>query len=289
MQSLFRPFAIGFYFLCVVSFPQQVSAHGDLHERISELSVQIKADGKNAAIVYFERGELYRQHGDWTLALRDFNAAEKRSSKIVPINFARGRTLFAAERFYEAKVALDKYIAIAPTHAEALAMRAQTLAKLGNHADAVDDFTRAINNFAAPDLDCFLQRADSLIALGQSRVALAGLEEGMQKFGPVISFQLRAIELEIALKNYPSALSRLDSIIVQSPRKETWLARRGEILEQAGRRAEAEKTYLDALNALEGLPASRRAAPAMNALETQIRGSLTGLQNFSTAQNSNAK
>jgi hypothetical protein len=63
-----------------------------------------------------------------------------------------------------------------------------------------------------------------------------------------------------------------------SPRKDPWLARRAEILERAGRRAEARATYRSALAALESLPPARRSAPATHELEQRLRAAVQRLR-----------
>ena len=83
--------------------------------------------------------------------------------------------------------------------------------------------------------------------------------------------QLTAIDLEVRQKRYDAALARIDTVAAATPRKETWLARKGEILRQAGRPAEAREAYRAALQALESLPPARRNVPATAALEKNIR------------------
>ncbi|MBA2646756.1 MAG: tetratricopeptide repeat protein, partial [Pyrinomonadaceae bacterium] len=90
----------------------------------------------------------------------------------------------------------------------------------------------------------------------------------------LITLQLAALDLELAQKRYDRALTRLERIAAQSPRKETWLARRGEILEQAGRKTEAHAAYAAALAAIETLPPHRRRVKAVTELETRLRAAL---------------
>src|SRR5206468_12869435 len=100
---------------------------------------------------------------------------------------------------------------------------------------------------------------------------LAGLDAGIAKLGSLVVLQLSAIELELKNMNYDGALGRVDKVAAQSPRKETWLARKGEILKQAGRGEEAREAFQTALAALQTLPATRRNVPAMLELEKRLR------------------
>ena len=43
-------------------------AHGDLHDRIVEISAQIERQPASSGLI-FKRAELHRHHGDWPAAL----------------------------------------------------------------------------------------------------------------------------------------------------------------------------------------------------------------------------
>jgi predicted negative regulator of RcsB-dependent stress response len=90
--------------------------------------------------------------------------------------------------------------------------------------------------------------------------------------------QLEAIDLELTAKRYDAALARVETIAAQSARKEAWLARRGDILEQAGRVEEARVTCEQALAAMESLPARHRKTRATTKLEAQVRAALARLE-----------
>ena len=53
--------------------------------------------------------------------------------------------------------------------------------------------------------------------------------------GEPVTLQLFAVDLEVQRERWDAALERIDRIAARSARQETWLLRRGEILEQAGR------------------------------------------------------
>jgi predicted Zn-dependent protease len=104
--------------------------------------------------------------------------------------------------------------------------------------------------------------------MGKVDLALDGLDEGLERLGQPVTLQLYAIELELRQDRYDQALARLDRIAARSPRKESWLIRRGEILELAGWPADAKQAYIDALAAIDSLPATRRWNRAVQRLET---------------------
>jgi predicted negative regulator of RcsB-dependent stress response len=85
------------------------------------------------------------------------------------------------------------------------------------------------------------------------------------------------VDLEVKRRRFDAALKRLEAVASQTRRPETWLARRGEILQQAGRGAEAQAAYTQALEAIARLPAARRDVPAMRELEKRLRSALDTL------------
>ncbi len=252
-----------------------VAAHGDLHDQIDGVTRQISQHPADA-MLYLKRGELYRTHRDWEAALNDYARVDRLDPNFTAIEFFRGRMLLEANRPNPARKSLDHFLANEPEHAEALIARGRVLAKLGEGEAAANDFTRALARLSAPKPEYYLERAEALAAgpSGRGAEALRGLDEGMKRLGPVLTLQLRAIDLELARTNYAAALSRLDPVIAQSPRKESGLARKGEILQQAGRAEEARESFTAALKAVESLPPQHRRARAMVRLENRLRATL---------------
>jgi predicted Zn-dependent protease len=112
------------------------------------------------------------------------------------------------------------------------------------------------------------------LAADRPEAALGGLDEGIARLGPLVSLEQPAIELELQARRWDQALHRLDRLAAQSPRKESFHERRGQILLQAGRRAEARQAFRAALFALAALPPAQRATPAMAELEARLRRQL---------------
>jgi len=260
--------------LCLV-LPAGVAAHQDLSDRIAELTKEIARHPKNAAL-YLKRGELHRLHGEWDAASADYDHATQLAPDLAAVDLARGDMLLAAGRLPAAKIALDRFLAKQPEHAVGLVLRARVLTQLGQHVAAAADFTRAIAHEPDPLPEHYLERAQALAAEGEGHLdeALGGLDEGIQKLGPLVVLELLAIDLELRKKNYDAALARLEQIAAQSQRKEEWLVRRGEILEQAGRAEEAHAAFMQAQAAIESLPPAIGQTTAMTELEARLRAAL---------------
>ena len=250
------------------------SAHEGLHGQIAEVTARIKRAPLDATL-YLRRGELYRLHQDWRRAAADYDRAERLQPALAVVDLARGKMLFEAGRLQGAMRALDSFLLNQPKHVEALVTRARVLVKLGRRIEAERDFATAINLTATPQPELYIERARALADgpdsdMGDTIEALRGLDEGLSKLGPLVTLQLYAIDLELRRRNYDSALARLQTVAAQSPRKETWLVRRGEILLLAGRKKEAQGVFAGALAALQSLPTHRRRTRAVADLEARL-------------------
>jgi tetratricopeptide (TPR) repeat protein len=144
-------------------------------------------------------------------------------------------------------------------------------------AEAVRDYTRAIEKSPEPEPESYIERSKTVIAQGDDHTeeALRGLDEGIRKLGPIVTLQLPAIELELRRKNFDAALERIDTLAAQSERKESWLLQRGQILRLAGRKEKAQEAFRDALTAWQSLPENIRETKAGQQLGQQIRSELS--------------
>jgi tetratricopeptide (TPR) repeat protein len=267
--------------LCAVALallPLRALAHGDFHTLIIEANKVIEQDPTNPE-GYLKRGELYRLHQQWDAARVDFDRAESLGATPASLDLGRGRLYLDTEWPLSARAAFDRFLIAQPKHVEAFVLRGRALLKLGQALSAAEDFTRAIAASPEPGPELFIERAQLMAAAGAEHLpaALRGLDEGIEKLGPLVTLQLTAIDLELKQKNYDSALARLDRVAEKSPRKESWLARRGEILLQANRPDEAKQAFQSALKSLETLPPVRRNVPAVLELERRIKREIAAL------------
>jgi tetratricopeptide (TPR) repeat protein len=263
--------------VAIAQLPTPLGAHGDIAVQIRDVSEKIRRQTNDAGL-YLKRGELYRVIHQWDLALADYDRAAQLDPAIAAVDLARGRSMLEAGRAVSALSALDRFLSRAPHHGEGRIFRARALVALQRNGEAAAEYTRGLATLPRPQPEHYLERARAQVAAGNTAAAVGGLDEGIQRLAPGATLQLEAIELELARKRWDAALARLDRVAALSPRKDPWLARRGEILERAGRRAEALSTYRAALAALESLPPSRRSARATQELEHRLRASLHRLR-----------
>jgi tetratricopeptide (TPR) repeat protein len=271
---------------CVlVLLPPAAFAHAGIDERIADVTKEIVAEPANANL-YIKRGELHRLHRDWPAALSDFERAARLDPSLDRILLSRGRLGFESGDYETARADLDRYIEKHPGDHEARLVRARLFGKLQAWQAAVGDYDRLIELLPRPAPEYYIERAEAEAAQGVSHVpaALAGIDRGIAKLGAVLSLQQPAIELELRLKNWDSALARLDTMARWLAPERLW-RRRGEVLAQAGRADEASQAFRRALEVVSQMPPRRRNAPAMREFERELRAELAaGRRDSSTNQ-----
>lgn len=253
-------------------------AHGSLEEQIASVTKEIVAHPDDASL-YVRRGELHRYDGHTRAALADFEQALRLDPSIAEAHLGRGRTLLAANRPRAAQQALREFVRLRPSDPEGHIALARSFQKLARPGDASEEYSRAIALLPRPGPDVFVERARALAAAGRVAEAVHSVDDGLAKLGPIIALQTVAIDLEVRRKNWDAALARLDRAAAPFARRETWLARRGEILVAAGRPQDARAAFAAALASIDSLPERLKRTRAVSRLEENVRRSVAALEN----------
>ena len=262
MRNILPRTRLGLPVLLVVAtlLPLSVDAHPGIDEQIAELDKSIVGTPTDATL-YLRRGESYRIHRNWKQAESDYRHALKLDPDLVIVQQCIGRMMLESDRAAEAIKPLETYLAKRSNDTKTLALLSRAYLNLGKNLEAAQSYTRTLATVTdgRPRPEYYLERARALVAAGPKHIdkTLAGLDEGLKTLNYPVTLQLYAIELEIDHLRYDSALTRLDQIASGSARKETWLIRRGEILEKAQRPEQAREAYQGALDAIAALPESR--------------------------------
>ena len=257
------------------------TGHPGIDQQIADVTALLEASPDDAAL-YLRRGELHRIHRGWAAAEADFRRARKLDRTLAEVDLALGTMKLDAGDPGGANKVLTRYLRRRPDSVTGLVARARALAKLGRNLDASRDYSRALTlaERGRPQPDYYLEQARVLEAAGPEHVAeaLEVLDRGLERLSHPVTLQLYAIELELSMSRHEAALKRLDEIAGRATRKETWLLRRGEILESAGRNDEARTAYLQTLEAVEKLPVSRRGNAAVRRLVAEAESALQRLE-----------
>jgi len=258
-----------------------VLAHGDFHERIVELTRKIAEEPGNTQLL-LQRAGLSLEHGDWLAAISDCDRVQSIDPS-VNTDFLRGRSLLESGRPGDALPLLDACVKKEPQNLLALICRGRAYGKLARTKEAAADFRGALKSTPHPGPDLLQEAANALAANGDSQEAMQVLTEAIKTIGPVPSLVLRALDLEIASRNFDAALTRVETMRQSAPRPEPWMARRAAVLAQAGRIEESQAAWEALVAHLNALPNLQRGSHAMSKLMEDAKLALAALRNLPAA------
>ena len=275
--SLLRRFIFGLICSLVAAFSTltlPIQAHTGISEEIEEITRQIQVEPE-ATDLYLLRGDLHRINGHWPEAIADFHKVQQLDPGNAAADLGLGRTYLDQGLYRKAIKHLDRTLAKQADNVRGLVTRAKAYRLLGKPLAAAADYHRAINAFQAPKNpipDYYFERARAFEAAGINYLdaAIETLDAGISRLGELWILEDYAVELERKRSNTAVALQRLDRLISRTGRKEALLVRRGEILLQANRPAEAENNFTAARAAMLALPPQRRHTRAMKRLQADV-------------------
>jgi len=256
--------------------PAATAAHPDRDTRLAILDERTAADPCDAA-AWLRRGAALRAYREWAAAGAAYDRAAACDPGSPAVILARGELAFETGAAAEAQALLDRYLAARPGEVRALRLRGRTLMVLGQPAAAALDFDRALTGTVRPEPDQYLERAGALRAAGRANEALAGLDAGLARLGPVPSLQQTALDIEVERGRWDSALQCVERAAREAPDRELWLVRRAAILEQAGRTDEARAAYETVLATIATRTPQRRTVPAVRSVEQRAQAAVDRL------------
>ena len=116
---------IAFILCSCLAFHPVALGHGEIHERIQDVTKEIASDPDNANL-YLKRGELYRQHEKWQEALADLDKAATLDSTLDLVDFHRGHLFLSRKESKPAKLHFERFLKRRPNHAYAHLFLART-------------------------------------------------------------------------------------------------------------------------------------------------------------------
>jgi len=247
-------------------------AHPDVDELRAAHSreVERRADDPD---IRLQQAHIERLARSFDAALVSLAKAEELGANPTDAAVVRAQVYLDAGWPGIAKVHLDRVLTAHPDLAHVRRLRGRANRELGAHEAAARDFRAAIIGMSAPSPDDVFEYRDALLAAGKPKAARDALDFGAERIGPVSSLQLSAVDLALQIGDHDDAIRRMDALLARNPKNPRWVAKRGDILERAGRTEEARSAYTSALELLAAKPRHRR-GPRIAELERTVRSSL---------------
>ena len=262
-------FAVGLFWTMI--FVQGSWGHGDRNDHLALLDAKVAA-APDSLHHRLERAEAHRRLGHFDESLADLDQALALDPRNPQVHYLRGLTHFDRREFVAAEASLRRYVESKPESPSGHSALAETLMQQGRHREAGDEHSLAIATHPSPAPDHYIARAKAYRAAGGQflDMAIEGLDDAMSSMGPLVTLQRLAIEIELDRGNHAGAIARIDGVLANAPRKETWLVQKGRVLASAGQEEDALDAFRLARAALESLPPRLRTSPAMISLRQSI-------------------
>lgn len=267
------PYAAVALFLCVITGTEGVQGHGAYHELVVAMTADIEKQPTNAEL-YRRRAHVHVEHEDWQTALVDLEMADRLSHEPVESDFLRGRALLLGRHFKEARQCLNEYIDAHPNLGTPRLFRARVLGALELNEDAFLDYQHGYSLLPQVEPDHVFELAQFANLAGGPERALAAMEDGMRRIGPLAALVDQAVKLEVSLKRYDAAVKRLNDALANTQLKTPWMAKRAELLTQAGRKSEADQAWQTLVDHILAMPTLERGSHSMCRLLEQAQQAL---------------
>ena len=252
---------------------QFASAHGSFHDRMNELAAELAARPQDSTL-YVRRTQLYLEHGEWKAALTDIERAERLGSDTAGLDLLRARALVLGGMSSQAEALLADFLQTHAEHGVAHLAHARVLAKLERFDEALKAYRTALRSTTDPEPDLYLEVAEELTAQKHNYEAIEVLQLGIARLGGIPQLVTKALDLEVATRQFDAALTRVDAMQKGAPRPEPWMARRAALLAQAGRIEESRAGWIALRDHLAALPSLERGSHAMSKFAEQAQAAL---------------
>lgn len=200
------------------------------------------------------RSALHRRLGEYDRASDALAAAESLAPDSARVRLERAELHAAQERWEDVLSETTAALNATPTR-RALELRALAHERTGALAAAADDLTAAIG--LSPTADVILHAARLLEQLGRRERAIATLERGLQSLNGSVAVREALVGSLLRARRFDSALAHIDAVLPSLRVAADWRLRRAEVLEKAGREAEARRERVVALSEIDALLSRR--------------------------------
>ena len=240
------------------------AAHPSAEHAVGMISELIQARPEEQGL-YIQRGSAYSNDGQLERALVDFNKAETLGEPS-RVAFDQGVLHYRMREFDAARGYFDTFLKHFPGHPASLEYRARLLRDAGEYEAALADFDAYFAIQKHPNPGDYVSAAKMMMGLEGRGVgsALAMLDKGIARLGVIPQLQQYAIELELERKNIARAIDRLETLEPALGESPEWKVEMGELLLLAGRPADAQQFFDEALAQLATL---RRTVARQRVLE----------------------
>jgi tetratricopeptide (TPR) repeat protein len=153
---------------------------------------------------------------------------------------------------------LTSFLELHPDHFQARLMRGYAHGRLGHHAEAQADYQQALDVMLGTSADEVLLRAQEFAFTKQREIALALIEDGIRRLGPMPNLEAAALRLEINLHRTEDAVVRIKGMLSRAKYKGPLYAKLADIWDEVGRPDLAMDARRQAVMAFDAMPEDQK-------------------------------
>lgn len=237
-------------------------ADPDREDELAVLNARIAQSPANVDLL-LQRAELRLLEVELDEAAADLRLVEALAPSEPRILLLRAEIDFQRGALAEAEVSLEAYVGRTGGSYRAWFL----LGAVHERRDRLDAALHSYDQALAfgDDVDLYLARGRVLEATGRLDDAGRNYETGIQATGGAVVLRMELADVARRRGDVDEALAQLDPILRRARVRTRWLLLRAEILEEAGRTAEARRAREEALSDAERLLARRHSPAALAA------------------------
>ncbi|GEP44388.1 tetratricopeptide repeat protein [Brevifollis gellanilyticus] len=256
-------------FILTLMLPlSQASGHGAYHDELLRIGHELETKPEDSSL-YRQRAVLHMGHEDWQAALVDLERVDRLQPDASDTNGLRGQALNLAKQWAAAQAVLSQHLTLHPDDGDALFQRGRARRHLDDKQAAVTDYRAAFEKEGARQTEQVSEIAEVIAEQDGADEAAFFLEQVLVKAGNEPGLLQQVIDLYLRSGQVEPALRHLESLQRVMPRPEPIMARRAQILSEAGRQAEAREAWTSLRTHLLALPNLDRGTAAMSQLLQQ--------------------
>lgn len=267
----------------------RASGHGSAHEQILKLSEQIEASPKDPQL-YLQRADLYLAHQYPEAALNDYQQALQLEPGLIAAKLGLGTIQLQMGEFKPALASLNDYIKVVEKDSRAWVCRARVHYALGEFQKSVEDYENAVRHTPTPRPEWFLEQAQATVEWlwkdgsvedkkNAYRNAVGKIDAGIAKLGSAVTLELAAMDYERLAGDFDQAIKRVEKLMEQARRKESWWIRKADLQRESGNAEAARASYQSALEAIDQLSEARRQLKSVESMKAYAVEQLSLLPN----------
>jgi tetratricopeptide (TPR) repeat protein len=198
-------------------------AHGDLHQRILEVTQEIESQ-PDSAFLYFKRGSLLFQHETYSESIDDLIISQSLKYTSRDQLFLFAKNYFQLGDYKKSGTYLKKILKQEPGNVNALKLKANIYSCQGRYVKAALTFEDVIVYSSQTFPKNYIDASIAWESAGDTksmRRAYHILEKGIEDLGELVTLYVRLEELSLANENFDLAIAAHKNILSISNRKES--------------------------------------------------------------------